>query len=104
MVGPRLRLLLRLRASLLPAQWNPPPSRFATHAELEGYLAIERRRPPCGDPQHIWNKLLFDAANEVLAAHYGQARGSSGAMHVHVQQSRAAAQQKAGHGGLGNSL
>ncbi|KAI7842423.1 hypothetical protein COHA_004062 [Chlorella ohadii] len=41
--------------------------------ELDGYLAIERRRPACGDPQHIWNKLLFDAANEALAAHYAQA-------------------------------
>ncbi|PSC68227.1 hypothetical protein C2E20_8189 [Micractinium conductrix] len=44
--------------------------------DLEGYLAIERRRPPCGDPQHIFNKLLFDAANEALAAHYVQALDS----------------------------
>jgi hypothetical protein len=42
-------------------------------AELEGYLAIERQRPACGDPQHIFNKLLFGAANEALAAHYSQA-------------------------------
>ncbi|KAL4425047.1 hypothetical protein ABPG77_001825 [Micractinium sp. CCAP 211/92] len=43
---------------------------------LEGYLAIERRRPACGDPQHIFNKLLFDAANEALASHRAQALDS----------------------------
>lgn len=41
-------------------------------ADLDGYLAIERRRPACGDPQHIFNKLLFDAANEALLSHYNQ--------------------------------
>ena len=30
---------------------------------------MERRRAPCGDPQHILNNLLFDAANQALAAH-----------------------------------
>ena len=51
----------------LPAR----PARLP-RAELEGYLAIERRRPACGDPQHIFNKLLFDAANEAFVVHYSQ--------------------------------
>lgn len=51
-----------------------PRSSLQQSADQDGFLTIERRRPPCGDPQHILNKLLFDALNEALAAHYVQAR------------------------------
>lgn len=62
------------RALLIPpAAWHRTPTLpLPLPADLEGFLAIERRRPPCGDPQHIYNKLLFDAAAEALAAHHGQ--------------------------------
>ncbi len=33
---------------------------------------MERRREPVGDPQHIFNKLLYDAVNEALAQHYNK--------------------------------
>ncbi len=49
-----------------------PPWLF-TCADLEGFLHLERQRPPVGDPQHIFNKLLFDATNEALAQHYNKA-------------------------------
>ena len=52
-------------------------------AGLEGYLAIERRRPACGDPQHIFQKLLFDAVNEALLSHYGQVGGGASSDGVH---------------------
>eukprot|EP00887_Chlorella_sp_A99_P002225 scaffold21.g2225.t1 len=54
--------------------------------ELEGFLTLEHSRPACGDPQaraasacsrrHIFNKLLWDAANEALAAHYSRTLSS----------------------------
>ena len=53
----------------------PPRPPLLCAAELDGYLAIERRRQACGDPQHIFNKLLFDATNEALLAHYNQVGG-----------------------------
>lgn len=62
-----------------------PASVSITSPELDGYLAIERRRAACGDPQHIWNKLLFDAANEALAAHYTQV-GSVGSDRLNCTQ------------------
>ncbi|GAB4821330.1 hypothetical protein N2152v2_008376 [Parachlorella kessleri] len=40
--------------------------------DLEGFLQLERQRAPVGDPQHIFNKLLFDATNEALALHYNK--------------------------------
>ena len=43
-------------------------------ADLEGFLQLERLRAPVGDPQHIFNKLLFDATNEALALHYNKVR------------------------------
>lgn len=70
-----------LRAS----HYDAPASLSKTSPELDGYLAIERRRPACGDPQHIWNKMLFDAANEALAAHYAQV-GSVGSNRLNSTQ------------------
>jgi hypothetical protein len=40
---------------------------------LEGYLALERARPTVPDAQHIFNKLVYDAANEALLHIYTQA-------------------------------
>jgi hypothetical protein len=57
-----------------PVLRGPSPP-LLCNAELDGYLGIERRRQACGDPQHIFNKLLFDATNEALLAHYNQVGG-----------------------------
>lgn len=65
-----------LASNLFPVHHCEPshPPHLSSSADLEGYLAQERRRAPCGDPQHIYNKLLFDAAAEALAAHHAQVR------------------------------
>ena len=62
------------RVPCVPA---PPHSPSPHLTGLEDFLAVERRRPACGDPQHIFNNLLFDAANQALAAHRARVRASA---------------------------
>eukprot|EP00899_Mesostigma_viride_P012511 jgi/Mesvir1/21260/Mv21663-RA.1 len=50
------------------AVWDGPNT--CPGLDLEGFLALERSRPPSNDFKHIHNKLVFDATNEALATLY----------------------------------
>lgn len=73
-----MALILKLNILLMPAflELTSPFIQLCTTppccADLQGFLALERGRPPCGDPQHIFNKLLWDATNEALVLHRTQ--------------------------------